>query len=421
MPAIRLRQALLGAASLLVALPALAQMSPRQIYQERAPATVLIVAAQPGASSSSAGTGSILGRDGLVATNCHVIWDAAAKQTLPVLHVFLKPERLTGDMNKDLGRHFSAEALACDPVLDLALLRIKAPPADLAVMPLGDPEEVGPGDDTAAIGMPEQGGLWTITTGRIGNEFQDFKGVKGKHVFQTETSLNRGNSGGPLLDTSGRLIGVNTSIARQGEGGLAIVGINFALKASVLRDFAAKNRVQLAYAPQLGKALPDTAVAMADKPAKDADRPADKPVDKPADGPADKPVDKPAAPEGPGTAKEADKPADGGKVLADPDGKGTLTVEDDPECCCGAEDDGAQGGVIAGGDEGGEEYVVSRKDAPAARRPDGTPAKRFEKGFRMPPRPYSFSRLFTSVDAIRGRSGEAFNDLEEEMKRLGWE
>jgi S1-C subfamily serine protease len=55
----------------------------------------------------------------------------------------------------------------------------------------------------------------------------------GKHVFQTETGLNRGNSGGPLLDGEGRMVGVNTAIARVAADGLPITSISFSLKSSV--------------------------------------------------------------------------------------------------------------------------------------------------------------------------------------------
>jgi serine protease Do len=84
-----------------------------------------------------------------------------------------------------------------------------------------------------AIGHPEQGGLWTLTTGVISAEVDNFNGVKGKHVFQTETGLNRGNSGGPLLDGGGQMIGVNTAIARVASDGLPITSISFSLKSSV--------------------------------------------------------------------------------------------------------------------------------------------------------------------------------------------
>jgi serine protease Do len=67
----------------------------------------------------------------------------------------------------------------------------------------------------------------------ISAEVDNFNGVKGKHVFQTETGLNRGNSGGPLLDSEGRMIAVNTAIARVAPDGLPITSISFSLKSSV--------------------------------------------------------------------------------------------------------------------------------------------------------------------------------------------
>jgi len=86
-----------------------------------------------------------------------------------------------------------------------------------------------------AIGHPEQGGLWTLTTGTISAQFENFNATKGKSVFQTETGLNRGNSGGPLLDTDGRIIGINTAIARLSSDGLPITSISFALKSNVAK------------------------------------------------------------------------------------------------------------------------------------------------------------------------------------------
>jgi serine protease Do len=67
----------------------------------------------------------------------------------------------------------------------------------------------------------------------ISAEVDNFNGVRGKHVFQTETGLNRGNSGGPLLDGEGHMVGVNTAIARVASDGLPIASISFSLKSSV--------------------------------------------------------------------------------------------------------------------------------------------------------------------------------------------
>jgi serine protease Do len=91
-----------------------------------------------------------------------------------------------------------------------------------------------------AIGHPEQGGLWTLTTGTISSEFDNFNGVKGKHVFQTETGLNRGNSGGPLLNQQGQMIGVNTAIARLAPDGMPITSISFSLKSDVAQRWIAE-------------------------------------------------------------------------------------------------------------------------------------------------------------------------------------
>src|SRR4026209_2906309 len=126
-----------------------------------------------------------------------------------------------------------AKIVAYSQPLDLALLKLDSVTAPLPVVDVNESGLVRIGDRVVAIGHPEQGGLWTLTTGVISAEVDNFNGVKGKHVFQTETGLNRRNSGGPLLDGEGRMIGVNTAIARVASDGLPITSISFALKSSV--------------------------------------------------------------------------------------------------------------------------------------------------------------------------------------------
>jgi len=77
----------------------------------------------------------------------------------------------------------------------------------------------------------------------VSAEIDDFNGTKGKNVFQMETAVNRGNSGGPLLDYRGYLIGINSMIARESKDGLAIVGINFAIKADAAIKWMAEQDV----------------------------------------------------------------------------------------------------------------------------------------------------------------------------------
>lgn len=209
-------------------------LSPREIYDLTAPAVVMVMGhAEGGGSKGSGGTGSIIQSDGYVLTNAHVVLDDHTGRPFPRLSVFLKPSRVSGDVKTDLSRMVNAKVVAYSQPLDLALLKLDAVIDQLPSIGLDDSSRTGIGDRVVAIGHPEQGGLWTLTTGVISAEVDNFNGVKGKNVFQTETGLNRGNSGGPLLDTNGRMVGVNTAIARVAPDGLPITSISFSLKSNV--------------------------------------------------------------------------------------------------------------------------------------------------------------------------------------------
>ncbi|MEX5213245.1 MAG: serine protease [Nitrospiraceae bacterium] len=222
------------------------ELSPAQVYAAAAPATVFIIAASGNGGSS--GTGSIVDRAGLVLTNAHVIMDKQAKVPYEAVFVFLKPARVSGRDKENLANRFKATVVAYQEALDLALLKINEAPPSLPVLPMGDSSGITIGSRVLAIGHPERGGLWSLTTGVISAEWKDYGGVPGWDVFQTETSLNRGNSGGPLVDEHGNQIGVNSFIQRRSEDGLAITSINFAIKSSVAREWLARQGVSVAYA-----------------------------------------------------------------------------------------------------------------------------------------------------------------------------
>ena len=209
------------------------ELSPRDIYEQTSPAVVMVMGHSDSGKSGSGGTGSIIQADGLVLTNAHVVIEERTRQPYPRLSVFLKPSRVTGDSRTDLSRMLRARVVAYSTPLDLALLKLESPPAPLPVVSFSESTQGRIGDRVVAIGHPEQGGLWTLTTGVISAEVDNFNGVKGKDVFQTETGLNRGNSGGPLLDSEGRMIAVNTAIARVAADGLPITSISFSLKSNV--------------------------------------------------------------------------------------------------------------------------------------------------------------------------------------------
>jgi serine protease Do len=209
------------------------ELSPREIYEQAAPAVVMVMGHAEGGRKGSGGTGSIIQSDGLVLTNAHVVIEEQTGQPFARLSVFLKPARVTGESKRDLARMVRAKVVAYSQPLDLALLKLEGIPDALPVIDLSGSGLARIGDPVVAIGHPEQGGLWTLTTGVISAEVDNFNGVKGKQVFQTETGLNRGNSGGPLLDGEGRMIGVNTAIARVASDGLPITSISFSLKSGV--------------------------------------------------------------------------------------------------------------------------------------------------------------------------------------------
>jgi serine protease Do len=221
-------------------------LTPKEIYQRVSPGVVFIYAAEaPG--KGSGGTGSIISRDGLVLTNAH-IFARDSSRVVSDLWIFLKPEKVTGDTKRDLARRYKAKIMAYDLNLDLALLKIVEIDTRLTQVSFGDSEIITVGDQAFAIGHPEQGGLWSLTTGVISAHRSNFAGIPGKDLFQTEASINRGNSGGPLLDEQGLMIGINSMIARKAEDGLTITAVNFAIKSNVALQWLGKEGFRFAVA-----------------------------------------------------------------------------------------------------------------------------------------------------------------------------
>lgn len=212
---------------------------PRKIYQETSPAVVLVTGANPGSRFRSIGTGSIIRKDGLVITNAHVILNLEHNKPYRNLWVYLKPKRLTGDFKKDTALRYRADLIAYSKARDLAILKISKAGSfqDMSPLSFADSDHTRIGEKVVAIGHPEQGGFWSLTTGTISTQIQNFQDIRGKHVFQTETSINKGNSGGPLIDRTGQIVGINSNLARKGKDGTAITDINFAIKSNVVTDW----------------------------------------------------------------------------------------------------------------------------------------------------------------------------------------
>jgi S1-C subfamily serine protease len=167
--------------------------------------------------TEGAGSGSILDKQGHILTNYHVVEGAQE------IHVTLHS-----------GETYDAGLVGYDPPNDMAVLRINAPPEELVPIQLGDSSRLKVGQIVYAIGNPF-GLERTMTTGIISSLNRSLPTRAGrtmKSIIQVDAALNRGNSGGPLLDTRGRLIGMNTAIASStGEN----TGVGFAIPVDAAR------------------------------------------------------------------------------------------------------------------------------------------------------------------------------------------
>jgi S1-C subfamily serine protease len=230
-------------------------LSAREIYRRRAPGVVFVRAQtlRTGRSpfdldgprqSESTGSGFVIDQDGLILTNAHVV-EAATD-----IEVTFSDDHTV-----------SATAVGTDPDTDLALLRVSGQGDELHPLELGDSSSVQVGDPTIAIGNPF-GLERTLTTGVVSALQRRLTAPSGftiDDVIQTDAALNPGNSGGPLLDGDGKVIGINSQIASDEAGGNS--GIGFAVPVNtaktVIPQLEQSGHVERAYLGVEGVSVPD--------------------------------------------------------------------------------------------------------------------------------------------------------------------
>jgi S1-C subfamily serine protease len=216
------------------------ELSTQEIYRRAAPGVVRITSIAggesitPDGSDSSLGSGFVIDKAGHIVTNYHVVADARE-----VFVQFSSEESV------------KAEIVGSDPSTDIAVLRVEEHSMALTPLTLGESERVQVGDRAIAIGNPF--GLdRTVTEGIVSALQRDITAPDGftiDHVIQTDAAINHGNSGGPLLDAQGRVIGVNAQIQSGGVDGN--VGIGFAIPIDtvkgVVAELIASGKVEHAY------------------------------------------------------------------------------------------------------------------------------------------------------------------------------
>ena len=167
--------------------------------------------------AQSLGSGFIIDDDGIVVTNYHVIENAEE------IRVVLADET-----------SFTAEVLGQDQKTDIAVLKIDPGDTKLTAVSFGDSDKLRVGDWVLAIGNPfGLGG--TVTAGIVSARGRDIGNGPYDDFIQTDASINRGNSGGPLFNTDGDVIGINTAIYSQSGGS---VGIGFAISSNLAERVA---------------------------------------------------------------------------------------------------------------------------------------------------------------------------------------
>ena len=213
-----------------------------EIYRRAAPGVVQVTATQVVSTpnvdpffgfpfpsqrqrAEALGSGFVIDKAGHIVTNYHVVEGARSV-----------------DVSFSNNESMKAKVVGTDPSTDIAVLQVDAHSRALTPLPLGNSDTVRVGASVVAIGNPF-GYDRTVTAGIVSalqRVIQAPNSYSIDHVIQTDAALNKGNSGGPLLDALGDVIGVNSQISTGGSGSTGNVGIGFAVPINTVKTVVAQ-------------------------------------------------------------------------------------------------------------------------------------------------------------------------------------
>jgi S1-C subfamily serine protease len=203
---------------------------PAAIYRRESPGVVTVISRGLGTTQGQGGggglgSGFVISGGGEIATNAHVVTSGEGAAIRKAEQVFVRFQ----DDNQ-----VPARIIGFDPFSDVALLRIDPNGLTLRPLPFGRTKDLVIGSPVAAIGSPfgEEQSLSVGVISALDRSIQSLTGFDTVGAIQTDAAINHGNSGGPLLDASGNVLGINAQIQTStGEGS----GVGFAISADTVR------------------------------------------------------------------------------------------------------------------------------------------------------------------------------------------
>ncbi|MEA2423911.1 MAG: hypothetical protein QOH13_321 [Thermoleophilaceae bacterium] len=222
---------------------------PETIYKTLSPGVVTIISLSGGSSnasgrqSESLGSGFLVDPQGYIATNAHVVTTDSGARAKNVYVTFSD------------GNQLAARIVGADLDADVALVKVdpaqlRGPGAKIVPLPWGATSALQVGDPVAAIGSPfgEQQSLSIGVVSALNRDIESLTRFLIGNAIQTDAAINHGNSGGPLLNSNGQVIGINSQIRSTGGGG---EGVGFAIPVETVKrsvdQLRAKGKVTYAY------------------------------------------------------------------------------------------------------------------------------------------------------------------------------